>query len=74
MAYYIYLWTLKAAIVEHTDEKVRRRADFLEKKMLRRQAEAKSTVEIIEHARGIFRSEASKDFFRKLAQEQNKTD
>ena len=57
--------------MEYEDEKARRRAEFLEKKMLRRQAEAKSTAEIIEHAREIFQSEASKDFFRKLAQEQN---
>jgi len=57
--------------MEYEDEKSRRRAEFIEKKMLRRQAEAKSTAEIIEHAREIFQSEASKDFFRKLAQEQN---
>jgi len=57
--------------MEHIDEKARRRAEFLEKKMLRRQSEAKSTAEIIEHAREIFQSEASKDFFRKLAEEQN---
>lgn len=58
--------------MEHKDEKAMRRADFLEKKMLRRRAEAKSTAEIIEQAKQIFQSEASKDFFRKLAQEQNK--
>jgi len=60
--------------MEHEDEKATRRADFLQKKMLRRQAEAKSTAEIIEHAKEILQSEASKDFFRKLAQEQNKAE
>ena len=58
--------------MEHEDEKAMRRADFLDKKMLRRRAEAKSTAEIIEQAKQIFQSEASQDFFRKLAQEQNK--
>jgi len=60
--------------MEQDNDKARRRAEFLEKKILRRQAETKSTAEIIEQAKTIFQSETMKDFFRKLAQEQIKAD
>ncbi|HEY8661494.1 MAG TPA: hypothetical protein VIL78_20835 [Hanamia sp.] len=54
--------------MESNDEKAKRREDFLKKKELRRQAEAKTTIQIIEEAKKLFSSDASKDFFRKLAE------
>ncbi|CAN5162815.1 hypothetical protein BH09BAC6_BH09BAC6_16270 [soil metagenome] len=54
--------------MESKDEKAKRREDFLKKKELRRQAEAKTTIQIIEEAKKLFSSDASKDFFRKLAE------
>lgn len=53
-------------------EKLKRRAEFLEQKRKRREAEAKTTEQIIERAREIFSTPASKEFFRKLAEEQEK--
>ena len=57
------------------DEKLKHRAEFLEQKRKRREAEAKTTEQIIEHAKEILSTPASKEFFRKLAEEQenNKT-
>jgi hypothetical protein len=57
---------------EEDDEKVKRRAEFLEQKRKRREAEAMTTEQIIEHARAIFNTPASKEFFRKLAEEREK--
>lgn len=54
------------------EEKVKRRAEFLEQKRKRREAEAKTTEQIIEHAKEVFSTPASKEFFRKLAEEQEK--
>ena len=54
------------------EEKLKRRAEFLEQKRKRREAEAKTTEQIIEHAREILSTPASKEFFRKLVQEQEK--
>jgi len=54
------------------DEKLKHRAEFLEQKKKRREVEAKTPEQIIEHAREIFNTPASKEFFRKLAEEQEK--
>ncbi|RKR82934.1 hypothetical protein BDD43_3130 [Mucilaginibacter gracilis] len=54
--------------MESKDEKEKRREDFLKKKELRRQAEAKTTIQIIEEAKKRFSTDASKDFFLKLAE------
>ena len=54
------------------EEKLKRRAEFLEQKRKRREAEAKTTEQIIEHAREILSIPAPKEFFRKLAEEQEK--
>ena len=54
------------------DEKLKRRAEFPEQKRKRSEVEAKTTEQIIEHAREIFSTTASKEFFRKLAEEQEK--
>ena len=52
------------------DEKLKRSAEFLEQKRKRREAEAKTTEQIIEHAREILSTPASQEFFRKLAEEE----
>jgi len=54
--------------MESNEEKARQRGDFLKRKELRRRAEAKTTIQIIEQAKELFSSDASKDFFRKLAE------
>ena len=54
------------------DEKATRRAEFLEQKRIRRKAEAMTTEQIIAHAREIFSTPASKEFFRKLDEEREK--
>jgi hypothetical protein len=59
-------------MAQEEDEKLKRRAEFLEQKRKRREAEAKTTEQIIEEARKIFSTPASKEFFRKLAEEQEK--
>jgi len=59
-------------MAEDDDEKAKRRATFLEQKRIRREAEAMTTEQIIAHAREIFSTPASKEFFRKLAEEREK--
>jgi hypothetical protein len=59
-------------MAQEDDEKSKRRADFLEQKRRRREAEAMTTEQIIEHAREVLSTPASKEFFRKLAEEQKK--
>ncbi len=59
-------------MAQDADEKFKRRAAFLEQKRIRREAETKTTEQIIEHAREIFSSPGSKEFFRKLAEEEEK--
>jgi len=59
-------------MAEEDDEKVKRRAEFLEQKRKRREAETMTTEQIIAHAREIFNTPASKEFFRKLAEEREK--
>ena len=54
------------------DEKLKRRAEFLEQKRRRREAEAKTQEQIIEEARALFSTPASKEFFRKLEEEREK--
>ena len=59
-------------MAQEDEEKLKRRAEFLEQKRKRREAEAKTTEQIIEQAREILSTPASKEFFRKLAEEQKK--
>jgi hypothetical protein len=59
-------------MAEDDDEKAKRRAAFLEQKRIRREGEAMTTEQIIAHAREIFSTPASKEFFRKLAEEREK--
>jgi hypothetical protein len=54
------------------DERAKRRAEFLEQKRIRREAEAMTTEQIIAHARDILSTPASKEFFRKLAEKRGK--
>ena len=54
------------------DEKLKRRAEFLEQKRKRRESEAKTQEQIIEEARALFSTPASKEFFRKLEEEREK--
>jgi hypothetical protein len=54
------------------DEKAKRRAEFLEQKRIRREAEAMTTEQIIAHAREILGTPASQEFLRKLAEEREK--
>ena len=56
-------------MTQEDDEKLKRRAEFLGQKRKRREAEAMTTEQIIEHAREIFSTPASKESFRKLAEE-----
>jgi len=59
-------------MVQEDNEKLKRRAEFLEQKRKRREAEAMTTEQIIEQAREIFSTPASKEFFRKLAEKEEK--
>jgi hypothetical protein len=59
-------------MAQEDDEKLKRRAEFLEQKRKRREAEAKTQEQIIEEARKLFSTPASKEFFRKHAEEEEK--
>ena len=61
-------------MAQEDDEKLKRRAEFLEQKRKRREAEAMTTEQIIEHAKKILNTPASKEFFRKLAEEREKNE
>jgi hypothetical protein len=52
--------------------KAKRRAEFLEQKRIRREAEAMTTEQIIARAKEILSTPASKEFFSKLAEEREK--
>ena len=59
-------------MAEEDDEKLKRRAEFLEQKRKRRAAEAKTQEQIIEEARILFSTPASIEFFGKLGEEREK--
>ena len=59
-------------MAKEDEEKLKRRTEFLEQKKKRREAEAKTTEQIIAEAKEMFSTPASKEFFRKLAEEQEK--
>jgi hypothetical protein len=59
-------------MVQEDDERLKRRAEFLQQKTKRREAEAMTTEQIIAHAKEIFSTPASKEFFRKLDEERKK--
>lgn len=59
-------------MADENDEKLKHRAEFLEQKRKRREAEAKTTEQIIAEARELFSTPASKEFFRKLEEERAK--
>ncbi len=59
-------------MVNDDDEKAKRRAEFLEQKRIRREAEAMTTEQIIAHAKEIHSTPASKEFFKKMGEEREK--
>jgi hypothetical protein len=59
-------------MAQEDNEKLRRHAEFLEQKRKRREAEAKTQEQTIEEARKLFSTPASKEFFRKRAEEEEK--
>ena len=59
-------------MAQEDDEKLKRRAEFLEQKRKRREAETKTQEQIIEEARKLFSTPAMKEFFRKRAEEEEK--
>jgi len=59
-------------MAQEDDEKLKRRAEFLGQKRKRREAEAMTTEQIIAHAKEIFSTPASKEFFKKLEEEREK--
>jgi len=62
----------RSIMAQQDDEKLKRRAEFLEQKRKRREAEAKTQEQIIEEAKEIFSTPASKEFFKKLEEEREK--
>ena len=59
-------------MAQEDDEKLKRRSGFLEQKRKRREAEAMTTEQIIEEAKELFSTPASKEFFRRLDEEREK--
>lgn len=54
--------------MEKDNGKASRRAVFLEKKKLQREAETKSTAQIIDEARTLFESDGIRQFFKEIAE------
>jgi hypothetical protein len=59
-------------MAQEDEEKLKRRAEFLEQKRKRREAETMTTEQIIAHAKEVLSSPASIEFFRKLDEEREK--
>lgn len=57
-------------MAQEDEEKLKCRAEFLEQKRKRREAEAMTTEQIIAQVKEMFSTPASKEFFRKRAEEE----